>query len=135
MRCERSAWESSEAETKALVLRCRQETVTVNTALWTAFLAAQYDVQGNAEPYRSRAGLAVSTRDKLNVPVAEAFGFYASSFSADLQYDPRRAFWDTARIFHERSDTVWPRRISLKRCRLNLCIPPCWIHCISASTA
>jgi NRPS condensation-like uncharacterized protein len=96
------AWESSEAETKALVWRCRQETVTVNTALWTAFLAAQYDVQGDAEPYRSRAGMAMSTRDKLNVPVAEAFGFYASSFSADLQYEPRRAFWDTARIFHER---------------------------------
>jgi len=34
------AWESSVAETKALVSRCRAENVTVNTALWTAFLAA-----------------------------------------------------------------------------------------------
>ena len=96
------AWESSVAETKALVSRCRAENVTVNTALWTAFLAAQYEVQGNAEPYRASAGLAVSTRDKLTVPVGEAFGFYASSLTAHLEYDPGRTFWDSARIFHEK---------------------------------
>ena len=95
------AWEYSVAETKALVSRCREENVTVNTALWTAFLAAQYDVQGNTDPYRSSAGLAVSTRDKLNVPVGEAFGFYASSLTAHLTYDPRQTFWDSARILHQ----------------------------------
>ncbi len=96
------AWEASVAETKALVSRCREENVTVNTALWTAFLAAQYDVQGDAAPYRSSAGLAVSTRDKLNVPVGEAFGFYASSLTANLTYDPHQNFWDSARILHEK---------------------------------
>jgi NRPS condensation-like uncharacterized protein len=96
------AWESSVAETKALVSRCREENVTVNTALWTAFLAAQYDVQGDADPYRASAGLAVSTRDKLNVPVGEAFGFYASSFTTHLTYDPHQDFWNSARIFHEK---------------------------------
>jgi NRPS condensation-like uncharacterized protein len=96
------AWECSVTETKALVSRCRAENVTVNTALWTAFLAAQYEVQGDAEPYRASAGLAVSTRDKLTVPVGEAFGFYASSLTARLAYDPGRTFWDSARIFHEK---------------------------------
>jgi hypothetical protein len=46
--------------------------------------------------------MAVSTRDKLNVPVGEAFGFYASSFTAHLEYDPRQPFWDTARNIHEK---------------------------------
>jgi NRPS condensation-like uncharacterized protein len=96
------AWELSETETKTLVSRCREENVTVNTALWTAFLAAQYDVQGGAEPYRASAGMAVSTRDKLNVPVGEAFGFYASSFTARFEYDPHQKFWNVARIFHEK---------------------------------
>jgi NRPS condensation-like uncharacterized protein len=96
------AWELSETETKTLVSRCREENVTVNTALWTAFLAAQYDVQGDAEPYRAGAGMAVSTRDKLNIPVGEAFGFFASSFTARLEYDPRQEFWDVARIIHEK---------------------------------
>jgi NRPS condensation-like uncharacterized protein len=96
------AWEASVAKTKALVSRCRAENVTVNTALWTAFLAAQYEVQGDAESYRASAGLAVSTRDKLTVPVGEAFGFYASSLTARLEYDPQQNFWDSARIIHER---------------------------------
>ena len=96
------AWEFSIAETRALVSRCRAENVTVNTALWTAFLAAQYDVQGNTDPYRANVGLAVSTRDKLNVPVGEAFGFYASSLPAQLEYDPHLTFWDCARIFHKK---------------------------------
>jgi NRPS condensation-like uncharacterized protein len=96
------AWESSVAETKALVSRCRTEKVTVNTALWTAFLAAQYEVQGDAEPYRASAGLAVSTRDKLTIPVGEALGFYASSLTAHLEYDPHQAFWDSARIIHQK---------------------------------
>jgi len=96
------AWEASVAETKALVSRCRAENVTVNTALWTAFLAAQYEVQGEAEPFRASAGLAVSTRDKLTVPVGEAFGFYASSLTAHFEYDPRQTFWDAARIIHQK---------------------------------
>ena len=96
------AWESSVAETKALISRCREENVTVNSALWTAFLAAQYEVQRDAEPYRASAGMAVSTRDKLTVPVGEAFGFYASSLTAHLEYDPHRTFWDSARIIHEK---------------------------------
>ena len=96
------AWESSVAETQALVSRCREENVTVNSALWTAFLAAQYEVQGNTEPYRASAGLAVSSRDKLNVPVGEAFGFYASSLTAQLAYDPNQNFWDSARAVHEK---------------------------------
>lgn len=96
------AWETSVAETKALVSRCRVENVTVNTALWTAFLAAQHDVQGDAEPYRASAGLAVSTRDKLTVPVGEAFGFYASSLTARLSYEPHRTFWDSARTIHQK---------------------------------
>lgn len=96
------AWEISVAETKALVSRCRAENVTINTALWTTFLAAQHDVQGDAEPYRPSAGLAVSTRDKLNVPVGEAFGFYAASLTTQLRYEPHRTFWDSARIFHEK---------------------------------
>jgi hypothetical protein len=96
------AWEASAAETKALISRCRAEKVTVNTALWTAFLAAQHKVQGDAAPYRACAGLAVSTRDKLTVPVGEAFGFYAASLTANLTYDPRQDFWEAARLVHDK---------------------------------
>jgi hypothetical protein len=87
----------SEPETASLVARCREEKVTVNSALWAAFLAAQNEVQGDAEAFRPRAGMAVSTRDRLKVPVGEALGFFASSLTVHLPFDPRVPFWDAAR--------------------------------------
>lgn len=96
------AWDMGPDATAGLVERCRAENVTVNTALWTAFLAGQYDVQDDRRPYRQRSALAVSTRDKLSVPVGEAFGFYASSLTVKLPYCQRKSFWDNARKVHSR---------------------------------
>jgi len=75
------AWTLDADETAQLVERSRAEKVTVNSTLWTAFLAAQHEVQQDHLRYRQRSALAVSTRDKLNVPVGDAFGFYASSLT------------------------------------------------------
>lgn len=94
------AWDLAESATAALVERCRQEQVTINTALWTAFLAAQYHVQGDSEAFRSQAGMAVSTRDRLSVPVGDVLGFYASSLTAELKHEPGASFWDGARRIH-----------------------------------
>ena len=96
------AWDMDPGATAGLVERCRAENVTVNSALWTAFLAAQYDVQDDRRRYRQRSALAVSTRDKLSVSVGEAFGFYASSLTVKLPYSPRKSFWDNARKVHSR---------------------------------
>ena len=96
------AWTLNPASTSALAQRCRAEGVTVNTALWTGFLAAQHDVQGKGRRYRQRSALAVSTRDKLTVPVGEAFGFYAASLTVNLPYSSSDRFWDSARRTHAR---------------------------------
>lgn len=96
------AWELSEADTESLISRCKKEEVTVNSALWTAFLAAQHEVQDDGKLFRPNSGLAVSNRDKLNVPVGEAFGFYASSFSTPLDYNFKVTFWDAARSIHNK---------------------------------
>lgn len=94
------AWELGEPETSALAERCRAEKVTVNSALWTAFLAAQRDVQGEGKPYFSRAGMAISLRDRLGTSPGEALGFYASSLMFSLKYRPGAGFWDAARRAH-----------------------------------
>ena len=96
------AWAMDAESTSALVERCRAERVTVNTALWTAFLGAQHDVQGLGRRYHRRSALAVNTRDKLTVPVGKAFGFYASSLTLRLPYSPRDSFWANARRLHAR---------------------------------
>lgn len=94
------AWTLDPEATAGLVKRCRAENVTVNTALWTAFLGAQYDVQCDRQRYRQRSALAVNTRDKLKVPVDDAFGFYASSLTVKLPYAPEKSFWENARQVH-----------------------------------
>ncbi|WP_088239422.1 condensation domain-containing protein [Calothrix rhizosoleniae] len=93
-------WTMDAGSTEDLVSRCRAENVTVNTALWTAFLAAQYDIHFSGRRYRQRSALAVNTRDKLTVPVGDAFGFYASSLTVKLPYDGAKSFWDNARQIH-----------------------------------
>jgi len=98
-------WTLSEEMTKALVLRSRKEKVTVNTALWTAFLAAQHDVKAPLKSYHQRSGMAVNTRDRLLVSVGESFGFYASSLTVRLKYAPRKAFWQNAINIHRRIRT------------------------------
>jgi len=95
------AWDLSEAETELLISRCKKEDVTVNSALWTAFLAAQHEVQDDEKLFRSQSGFAISNRDKLKVPVGEAFGFYASSLSTPLEYNFKVPFWDAARSIHK----------------------------------
>ena len=94
------AWNLNPEFTQALSDRCRTEKVTVNTALWTAFLAAQHDIQPDRLKYREHSALAVDTRDKLKAPAGEAFGFYASSLTVDLPYFPPKPFWDNAREVH-----------------------------------
>lgn len=96
------AWNLDADDTSKLIERSHAEKVTVNSALWTAFLAAQHDVQPDRLRYRQRSALAVNTRDKLRVPVGDAFGFYASSLTVKLPYSPHTAFWDNARVVHAR---------------------------------
>ena len=96
------AWSLDIDGTADLIKRSRAEKVTVNSALWTAFLAAQYDVQVDRKRYRQRSALAVNTREKLLVPAGESFGFYASSLTVELPYSPRQPFWDNAREVHSR---------------------------------
>jgi NRPS condensation-like uncharacterized protein len=94
-------WQLSESETTKLVKCCREKGITVNSALWTIFLVAQDRVQGSDELFRNRAGLAISTRDKLKVPVGESFGFYASSHRVLLKNYQGKSFWDAATTIHE----------------------------------
>jgi hypothetical protein len=96
--------ELSQAQTSALVDRCRSEKVTVNSALSAAFLGAQSVVQGE-KPYHPSIGVAGSLRDRLRRPAGEVMGFYAGVVRLKYKYGSHRGFWDNARSFHKK---VWP---------------------------
>lgn len=90
--------ELAEAETVALVDHCRRQEVTVNSALATAFVAAQVAVQGE-QPFHKSMGVAASLRDRLPRPAGEGMGFYAGLVRPRFEYDGGRSFWDNARRF------------------------------------
>jgi len=96
------AWSIEPEDTNSLVERCRTEHVTVNSALWTAFLAAQSEIQSDRQGYRQRSAMAVNTRDKLLLSVGESFGFYASSLTVKLPFSSSMSFWDNARKVHSK---------------------------------
>lgn len=95
------AIELSEAETSALVARCRKENVTVNSALTAAFVGAQRCVQGE-EPYHRKIVVAASLRDRLPDPPGEGMGMYAGGVELAFKYNPKRSFWANARQFHQK---------------------------------
>ncbi|NLE76470.1 MAG: hypothetical protein GX605_06925 [Chloroflexi bacterium] len=91
--------ELTEAETTALVDRCRKEGITVNSALTAAFVGAQCIVEGE-RPYHSSLAVAANLRDRLRRPVGEAMGFYAGMVTLKHRFDERLGFWENARRLH-----------------------------------
>lgn len=90
--------ELTEAQTGALVARCRSQGVTVNSALSIAFLAAQAQVLG--KEHNSRVGVAASLRDRLPRPAGEVMGFFAGLAQLDYPCKASIDFWENARRFH-----------------------------------
>jgi NRPS condensation-like uncharacterized protein len=93
--------ELSEAQTSALVDRCRKEEVTVNSALTTAFIGAQ-SIHQDEKPFHSSIGVASSLRDRLQRPVGEVMGFYAGIVTLNYKYNREIGFWDNARGVHRK---------------------------------
>jgi len=93
--------ELSEEDTSYLVARCRQENITVNSAITAAFSGAQSFVAGE-KSHHAKTGIAASLRDRLPYPSGEAMGYYAAGFDLKLIYDHGKSFWDNARIYHKK---------------------------------
>ena len=93
--------ELSEAETSALIARCRNENVTVNSALTVAFAGAQSFVEGE-KPYHAALAVGVSLRDRLPNPPGEGMGYYAGAVELKFKYNHKRSFWENARKFHKK---------------------------------
>jgi len=101
--------ELSEAKTSSLVIRCRQENTTVNSALTAAFLGAQRAVQGNRKELSS-IGIAGNLRDRLEKPAGEAMGFFAGVVTLDYSYDERKGFWDNARRLNQKVQPLYTNK-------------------------
>ncbi len=103
------AVELSEADTTALVKRCRQEKVTVNTALITAFMGAQNAVM-EPQPHHAKTVSVASLRDRLPISPGEGMGYYALGIQVKYKYNPRKGFWENARKYHKKVTSNTPNK-------------------------
>jgi NRPS condensation-like uncharacterized protein len=83
------SWELTADQTEDLLARCKQEQVSVQSALCTAFLTTFTAVN-----------TPVNLRPQLALPIGEAFGLYAGAAVIKMKYDAKADFWDNARKFH-----------------------------------
>jgi NRPS condensation-like uncharacterized protein len=93
-------WCMDEHFTNALMSRCRQEQVTVHTALCTAFLGASRMIQGHKLSYLKKFRMPVEVRNMFDPPISEALGLFASSLDLMFEFDLNRSFWDNAKRLH-----------------------------------
>jgi NRPS condensation-like uncharacterized protein len=93
--------ELSEAETLALVTRCREEGVTVNSALTAAFSGAQSFVEGE-KPYHAKIVVAANLRDRIPNSPGEGMGMYAGGVELKFKYNHKKSFWENAYKFHRK---------------------------------
>ncbi|MEO0685707.1 MAG: condensation domain-containing protein, partial [Cyanobacteria bacterium J06649_11] len=117
------SWELTEPQTSTLVSRCRQEQVTINSALYAAFIAAQNHIQGNSQPYLQNIMVPVDFRSWLRKPVGEAIGFYASAVMFKQKYHPKKSFWDMARIIDKKIKQHLTNKNIFQGQKLNLLSP------------
>jgi hypothetical protein len=85
------SWELTPDQTSRLRVRCREEGVTVQAAICTAFLGAFVAVH-----------IPVNLRPLLARPVGEAVGLFVGAAEVRLRYREARGFWGNARRFQLR---------------------------------
>lgn len=85
------AWQLTAEQTSRLIARCKDEGVSVQTALCTAFL-----------PSYGAINSPVNLRDRLARPVGESVGLFVGAAVVRLRYRPALGFWPNARKFHRR---------------------------------
>ncbi len=122
--------ELSKEETHTLVTRCRDEDISLNSALTAAFCGAQGVVEGK-KPHHKQILMAASVRDRLSHPPGEALGFFASSIELKLKFNHRKNFWENARRFHKQIKPNTTNRKIFKQVLTWLTLEPTFIEAMN----
>ncbi|NHJ83972.1 MAG: hypothetical protein FK734_00835 [Asgard group archaeon] len=85
------SWKLSENQTNAFLKKCKQEQVSVHSALCTVFLS---DIKLINNP--------VNLRDRLNYPIGESFGNYVAGGMVKMRYRKRKNFWTNTRKYQRK---------------------------------
>ena len=91
----------SKEETANIVSQCKQNNVSVNTGLVTAFLYAEKQLFGQKD-YSSKVIVTDNLRTHLKNQPGESMGFFISTLRPNLEYSEKKTFWENAQIFHKK---------------------------------
>ena len=91
----------SKEETANIVSQCKQNNVSVNTGLVTAFLYAEKQLFGQKD-YSSKVIITDNLRTHLKNQPGESMGFFISTLRPNLEYSEKKTFWENAKIFHKK---------------------------------
>ena len=91
----------SKEETANIVSQCKQNNVSVNTGLVTAFLYAEKQLFGQKD-YSSKVIVTANLRTHLKNQPGESMGFFISTLKPNLEYSKKKTFWENAQIFHKK---------------------------------
>ena len=92
------AWTLTAEQTRRLIARCKDESVTVGNALNASFLRAQSTYQAG-RGLNETTLVAASFRHMLRPKAGAALGFYASGVRVPFTIDGGASLWETARAF------------------------------------
>jgi len=101
--------EFTEAQTTALVNKCKEEGVTVNSALAVGLAAAQIRVQGQL-PYHSDITIAGSLRERLVKPAGEGMGIFVGAVNPKFVYKEKLGFWENVRKFNQKVQPLYTNK-------------------------
>jgi len=91
----------SKEETANIISQCKQNNVSVNTGLVTAFLYAEKQLFGQKD-YSSKVLVTDNLRTHLKSQPGESMGFFISTVRPNLEYSEKITFWENAQIFHKK---------------------------------
>jgi len=88
-------------ETANIISQCKQNNVSVNTGLVTAFLYAEKQLFGQKD-YSGKVLVTDNLRTHLKSQPGESMGFFISTVRPNLEYNEKITFWENAQIFHKK---------------------------------
>ena len=93
--------ELSKSETSYLINKCRENGVTVNSALCAAFFASRDIVRNNFSDTNNKLQIAVNLRDQLKNPTKNGFGYFAGCVNIEFEYLHKKSFWKNVSLLHQ----------------------------------
>lgn len=100
----------SKKETANIVSQCKQNNVSVNTGLVTAFLFAEKQLF-EPKDYSGKVIITDNLRTHLKNQPGESMGFFVSTLRPNLEYSEKITFWENAQIFHKKIQRFFEKEL------------------------